>query len=192
MHKVQNIQPDYSVITCNLVEKYKNFSSQMTSELKSLVMTSEFEQSAVHKVYSECRTAEKSIDEKRKLAKAPLTQQIEEIDSYYGQGLDVLRDIKWQIKPTAPEKPLTCAIETHFTFFMPIPKGTSKAKKLQMINRIILPSKKPDLDNLAYLITNALKGIVYQDDNQICVSHCYKYYGETPKTIIKIYPIHTA
>lgn len=58
-----------------------------------------------------------------------------------------------------------------------------------MLNRIILPNIKPDEDNLAYLITNALKKIVYDDDKQVCVKHVYKLYGAEAKTIIKVRPI---
>lgn len=94
--------------------------------------------------------------------------------------------IQWQIKPFAPTNPIVEPVELTIAFFMPIPKGTSKAVRQQMINRVILPCKKPDEDNLAYLVTNALKQIVYADDNQICAKHVYKFYGEEPKTVIRV------
>ncbi len=94
--------------------------------------------------------------------------------------------IQWQIKPFAPKEPLTGPIELTIAFFLPIPKGTSKAMTQQMINRVILPVKKPDEDNLAYIVTNALKEIVYKDDNQICAKHVYKFYGPEPKTVIRV------
>jgi Holliday junction resolvase RusA-like endonuclease len=97
--------------------------------------------------------------------------------------------IQWHIKPFAPEIPLNSPVELTIAFFMPIPKSASKALRTQMINRVILPSKKPDEDNLAYLITNALKGIVYIDDAQVCAKHVYKFYGQDPKTVIRVRPI---
>lgn len=97
--------------------------------------------------------------------------------------------IRWQIKPFAPEKPLDSAVELTIAFFLPIPKRTSKAVRKQMINRVILPDKRPDDDNLSYLVTNALKGIVYDDDKRICVRHIYKFYGTDPKTVIRVRPI---
>lgn len=39
-------------------------------------------------------------------------------------------------------------------------------------------TKKPDLDNLAKAIKDALRGIVYHDDSQIVEAHLYKRYGE--------------
>lgn len=97
--------------------------------------------------------------------------------------------IQWQIRPMAPEYPLTTPIELTLAFFFPIPKTTSKAMREQMLNRVILPDKKPDADNLAYLVTNALKEIVYDDDKRIVAQHIYKFYGPEPKIIIRVRPI---
>lgn len=94
--------------------------------------------------------------------------------------------IQWQIKPFAPKDLISGPIELTIAFFMPIPKGVSKTVRTQMINRAILPDKKPDEDNLAYLITNALKEIVYDDDRRICAKHVYKFYGLEPKTVIRV------
>jgi Holliday junction resolvase RusA-like endonuclease len=58
-----------------------------------------------------------------------------------------------------------------------------------MLNQVILPDKKPDLDNLAYLITNALKEIVYDDDKRVCALRVFKFYADHPKTIIQVRPI---
>jgi len=97
--------------------------------------------------------------------------------------------IQWQIKPYAPKEPILGPVELSITFFLPIPKKTSSKNRQAMINRVILPNVKPDEDNLAYLITNALKKIVYDDDKQVCAKHVYKFYGEEPKTVIKVRPI---
>ena len=97
--------------------------------------------------------------------------------------------IQWQIKPFAPEVPISGPVEVTMVFFIPIPKGVSKAVREQMLNRVILPDKKPDEDNLAYLVTNAMKEIVYDDDKRVCVKHVYKFYGTEPKTIIRVRPI---
>ncbi|MCL5421117.1 MAG: RusA family crossover junction endodeoxyribonuclease [Nitrospirae bacterium] len=37
--------------------------------------------------------------------------------------------------------------------------------------------KRPDIDNLAKAVKDALKGIVYADDSQIVEAHLYKQYG---------------
>lgn len=97
--------------------------------------------------------------------------------------------LQWQIRPFAPPEPIQTAVELTIVFFVPIPKGVSAAVRTQMINRVILPDKKPDEDNLAYLVTNALKKIVYDDDRRVCAKHVYKFYGVDPKTVIKVRPI---
>ena len=103
-----------------------------------------------------------------------------------------LEMIQWQIKPFAPETPLLGPICIWTMFFLPIPKGTSKAKRDQMMRRIILPVVPPDDDNLSYIITNAMKKIVYEDDKQICERHVYKVYDNIPRTEIIVKVIQTA
>lgn len=94
--------------------------------------------------------------------------------------------LRWQLWPYAPSTPLTGPIEASFAFFMPIPKATSAVKRRQMENRLILPIVKPDIDNLAYLVTNTLKKMVYEDDKQICALHLYKYYSLRPRTVMRV------
>lgn len=55
-----------------------------------------------------------------------------------------------------------------------------------MANHTILPIHKPDIDNLAYLITNAMKKIFYEDDAQIIDMYLHKRYSERPRTIVCI------
>lgn len=100
--------------------------------------------------------------------------------------------IQWQVKPFAPATPITGPVELTIVFFMPIPKKTSKAVREQMINRVILPDVRPDEDNMAYLVSNALQEIVYDDDKRVCAKHVYKFYGEEPKTVIRVRPIMQA
>jgi len=77
----------------------------------------------------------------------------------------------------------------HLTFYMPIPKATSRRTRVQMLNEVILPTKRPDFDNLAYLVTNALKEVVYKDDSQVTDCIIRKRYSDRPRTVIKVIPI---
>ena len=108
----------------------------------------------------------------------------------YDPSQKAKEQIQWQMKPYAPSEPFSGPIKVHLTFYLPIPKATSKVKRRQMVNGVILPFKRPDLDNLAYLITNAMKTIIYVDDSQIVDAHNHKRYGEEPKTVVKIIPIY--
>src|SRR5208283_4154038 len=71
--------------------------------------------------------------------------------------------IQWQIQPYAPKTPLTGPVKVDLTFYFPVPKHTSGIKRRQMLNHVICHTKKPDADNCAYLITNAMKKIFYND-----------------------------
>ena len=49
-----------------------------------------------------------------------------------------------------------------------IPKSTSKKKRHMMEAGELLPCKKPDADNIAKVICDALNKVAYGDDTQIC------------------------
>jgi Holliday junction resolvase RusA-like endonuclease len=106
----------------------------------------------------------------------------------YDPSLKVREAIQWQIRPFAPNEPLNCPLMVEMTFYLPIPKGTSKVKVRQMLNNRIPHIKRPDIDNLAYIVTNAMKQIIYHDDSQIVDLILHKRYSETPRTVIKVIP----
>lgn len=61
------------------------------------------------------------------------------------------------------EKALGVFIKARFT----IPKSWSKKKQEQAKKGELYPTKKPDADNIAKAICDALNGIAYKDDSQI-------------------------
>lgn len=97
--------------------------------------------------------------------------------------------IQWQIKPYAPKDLLMGPIKVDLTFYFPVPKSVSKIRRRQMLNHVIHHIKKPDVDNCAYLVTNAMKKIFYNDDSQIIDLSMHKRYSEEPKTVVTIIPI---
>ena len=110
----------------------------------------------------------------------------------YNPSSKEISQLQWQVRPHAPKEPLQCPVEMHLHFYLPVPKSTSKKIRAQMLNGVILPTKKPDFDNLAYLVTNAIKNIVYADDSQVTDCTIRKRYSDNPRTVIKIIPIDTA
>lgn len=66
------------------------------------------------------------------------------------------------------------------------PKSVSKAVRAAMLAGEMLPTKKPDLDNCAKLIQDALNGIVYVDDSQIVQLWILKEYAEEARTTVQI------
>lgn len=86
--------------------------------------------------------------------------------------------------------PLTIPISINIEFGMPIPKSTSKAKKLLMSKNEIYHTVKPDIDNLVKLILDCLNGIVFHDDAQVIEITARKKYSLDPFTIIKVKSIY--
>ena len=62
-------------------------------------------------------------------------------------------------------------------FFEP-PKSISKKKREDMLTGKIWPAKKPDSDNIAKVVLDALNGIAYHDDTQIIKLSVTKAYKE--------------
>lgn len=70
--------------------------------------------------------------------------------------------------------------------YFPIPKSTSKTKAEQMRREIIRPTKKPDTDNIAKIILDALNKLAYDDDSQVIDLRVQKYYSDNPRVEIVI------
>lgn len=66
------------------------------------------------------------------------------------------------------EGPVSVVIEARFT----TPK-----RKLKSFHH----TSKPDADNLAKICCDAMNGIAFVDDSQVCELHVYKSYGDPPR-----------
>lgn len=87
----------------------------------------------------------------------------------------------WNIQNFA-NKPLKAIIDV----YMSIPKSFSKKKYEQALKGQIRPVVKPDCDNIAKNINDALNGIVYPDDKQITCLTVNKFYAESEYVRVKI------
>lgn len=68
----------------------------------------------------------------------------------------------------------------------PVAKSESKKRRSLMLSGVIPHTKKCDCDNLAKSILDALNGIAYDDDSQICKLTVEKIYGENPRVEVKL------
>ena len=78
------------------------------------------------------------------------------------------------------------AIKVYLTFCMPIPSSISKKKRMLMVSNTTKHTKRPDGDNLAKAVLDALNGLAYADDSQVTILHIEKRYGEEVGTWVKI------
>lgn len=78
-----------------------------------------------------------------------------------------------QVTDYYTEEPLHMTIEA---VFEPV-KSTSKVRRKKMLEGEIKPSKKPDIDNIAKVVLDALNGVAYKDDTQVISLAVTKRYG---------------
>lgn len=82
--------------------------------------------------------------------------------------------------------PFENAIRAEIKVFMPIPKSDSKKKRELKLSGKIRPTMKPDNDNIAKSVLDALNGVAYLDDKQIVELAVDKKYGEEPYVYVKL------
>lgn len=83
-------------------------------------------------------------------------------------------------------QPLEGRLAVTVKAFFGIPKSTSKANREEMLQGSMSPVKKPDIDNIAKIIIDALNKLAFQDDNQITRLVVEKEYAEEEKVHVKI------
>lgn len=77
-------------------------------------------------------------------------------------------------------------VSLEVTAHYPIPKSATKASTLAMEEGRLLPSRKPDIDNVLKIILDALNGVAYKDDSRVVSVSASKIYSHTPKLIIEM------
>lgn len=82
--------------------------------------------------------------------------------------------------------PLENRIKVTIQAYFSIPKNTNKTQKEEMLKGNISPTKKPDIDNIAKIVLDALNKLAFKDDNQITKLNLEKIYSEEEKVFIKI------
>lgn len=72
-------------------------------------------------------------------------------------------------------------IKARIQAFYEIPKSSSKVKKTAMLSGELLPTKKPDIDNIVKAVLDALNEVAYRDDTQVVELQVRKQYSERPR-----------
>jgi len=97
-------------------------------------------------------------------------------------------DFLTQALASRPDKPLTGPLKMQIEFFMPRPKnhfGTGKNASNLKDSAPWWHTSRPDLDNMIKLVKDALDGVFYKDDSQICTLHAAKAYTtQAPRVIV--------
>ena len=80
----------------------------------------------------------------------------------------------------------SCALACHleFTFVRPKSHVTSKGALRKSAPAQLVA--KPDVDNLAKFVLDALNGTYYKDDSQVCQLFVHKRYGAENSVLVKL------
>ena len=97
--------------------------------------------------------------------------------------------IREEIKKQFIRKPFSYPIAVDINFFFSIPKSYTKKRIREIAENYYYHTNKPDCDNLAKLVLDAMNGLVYEDDKQIFGLRIVKMYappGRDARTEIRI------
>ena len=73
--------------------------------------------------------------------------------------------------------PLETPVSVYGYFGLSVPSSHSKKRTTACLEGREAPSKKPDLDNMAKAVLDAMNGVVFKDDSQIINLHLKKVYS---------------
>lgn len=94
------------------------------------------------------------------------------------------RQVYGDLMAFAVDEPVSATIIAAFG----IPKSTSKRRKVEMMAGSVLPTKKPDTDNIAKIVLDALNGLAYPDDKQVVELQVIKEYDLESCVTVELTP----
>ncbi len=77
-------------------------------------------------------------------------------------------------------------VKAEINVYYAVPKSISKKKTAKMLCGEILPTKKPDCDNVAKIILDSLNGLAYKDDAYVTELIVTKAFSEVPRVDITL------
>ena len=81
--------------------------------------------------------------------------------------------------------PLALSLVVH----LPISASWSRAKRESALKGTIWPVSRPDVDNYAKNILDALNGVVWHDDSAVVALSCTKVYSDDPRAVVRVVPV---
>lgn len=77
-------------------------------------------------------------------------------------------------------------VSVHILAEFGIPKSASKAGRQAMLDGVIKPTKKPDADNIAKIILDALNKVAFKDDSAVVQFDVTKIYSSSPGVTVTV------
>jgi Holliday junction resolvase RusA-like endonuclease len=99
------------------------------------------------------------------------------------------RTLEAWLKEHAPPEPMPGPLVLEFIAALPVPASVSRRARADMLAGCQAPTKKPDLDNLAKQLKDAMTRLQFwRDDKQVVCLRCEKIYAETGCWKVAVYP----
>ncbi len=103
-----------------------------------------------------------------------------------GDTLNYENLVIWTYQNATGGHKLQGEIEATIIAMYPIAKNMTKKNRQLIEEGKLHPTKKPDLDNVAKIILDALNSIAYHDDSQVVRMTLEKHYSDNPRVEVKL------
>lgn len=94
--------------------------------------------------------------------------------------------VAWAYQCEAHGAKFTGPVYVDIIAIYPVPHSWSRIKQGRALNGEIIPTVKPDWDNIGKIVCDALNGIAYKDDSAVAEAHVVKRYGARPCVIVRL------
>ena len=84
---------------------------------------------------------------------------------------------------------LDCAVNLHLRILVQVPASWSQKKRMDALAGRIIPTTKPDVDNVIKAICDGCNGVVWRDDVLAAEGGWSRRYAEVPGVTVTITPI---
>jgi Holliday junction resolvase RusA-like endonuclease len=110
------------------------------------------------------------------------------VERWYDPGEKDKKAIRKYVKSVLPDDydPIDAEAYILIKTFKPMIKAFSKVEKFLAEARILRPDKKPDVDNYAKTVMDAINGVVWTDDGRVVDLHIEKFYSVIPRVEVTI------
>jgi Holliday junction resolvase RusA-like endonuclease len=92
----------------------------------------------------------------------------------------------YALRAMGDTKAIQGAVRVFISIRMSVPKSYSVKRREACLSGSEKPLKKPDWDNVAKSICDAMNGIIYVDDTQIIEAHVTKQYAAQSQVVVLI------
>lgn len=89
-------------------------------------------------------------------------------------------------------EPMTGPVELNVTAVLPVPESWPVNKRNAALTGNLRPTVKPDFDNIEKVVADAIKGVVLNDDCQVCLWSGGKKYGPEPMLLVEVHALDRA